>query len=76
MGDTADSITSTQPSLLASSVPTPVKLRAELENLVERELLGPRRGPDEEIVEGRVQDTYLVGMLVPRNQRMKAGEMD
>ena len=69
-------MTSTQPSLLASSVPTPVQLRAELEDLVERELLGPRRGPDEEIVEGRVQDTYLVGMLVPRNQRMKAGEMD
>ena len=67
---------STQLPLLAASVPTPVQLRAELEDLVERELLGPRRGPDEEIVDGGVQDAYLVGMLAPRNRRLKAGEMD
>ena len=67
---------STQLPLLAASVPTPVQLRAELEDLVERELLGPRRGPEEEIVDGGVQDAYLVGMLAPRNRRLKAGEMD
>ena len=67
---------SSQLSLLAANVPTPVQLRAELEDLVERELLGPRRGPNEEIVDGGAQDAYLVGMLAPRNRRLKAGEMD
>lgn len=63
-------------SLLSSAVPTPVRLRVELEDLVEKELLGPRGGPDEEVTEGRVQDRYLVGMLVPRNKRIRAAEMD
>lgn len=61
---------------LAAAVPTSVQLRAELEELVERELLGPRGGADEEVAETRVQDRYLVGMLSPRNRRLRANEMD
>ena len=51
-------------------VPSPSELRAELEDMVIRELLGPAGGPDEEIHEHiRVRDRYLVGMLAPSNAR-------
>ena len=46
-------------------------LRAELDDLLEREPQGPGCGPDEEIVDGGVQDAYLVDMLAPRNRRLK-----
>jgi hypothetical protein len=61
---------------LARLVPGPTQLRAELEDLVARELLGPRGGPDEEVTEGRIQDRYLVGMLAPKNKIVRASEMD
>lgn len=64
-----------QPGLLAQLAPRPRRVRAELEDLVEKELLGPRGGPDEEVTE-RLQDRYLVGMLAPRNKRIRAAEMD
>ncbi|REG59662.1 helicase-like protein [Paraburkholderia sp. BL6669N2] len=67
---------STHQPILAAGVPSPVQLRAELEDLVEKELTGPRGGLDEEVAETRVQDRYLVGMLSPRNRRLRANEMD
>ena len=62
--------------LLAQAAPGPRQLRSELEELVARELLGPRGAPDEEVTENRLQDRYLVGMLAPKNKRIRAGEMD
>ena len=62
--------------LLAGAVPSPTKLRAELEDLVLKELFGPRGGADEEVVESRLQDRYLVGMLAPKNKVIRAAEMD
>jgi hypothetical protein len=63
-------------NLLAATIPNPVHLRAELDDLVAKELLGPRGGPEEEVTESRVQERYLVGMLAPRNKVLKAAEMD
>ncbi len=66
--DTAASpVTPASPtSILANAVPSSVAVRAELEDLVVRELLGPAGGPVEEVDESRVSDRYLVGILVPR----------
>ena len=65
-----------QPGLLAQRTVGPRQLRAELEDLVAKELLGPRGGPDEEVTESRLQDRYLVGMLAPKNKLIRAAEMD
>ena len=61
---------------LAASSPSPTALRAELEDLVVRELLGPAGGPDEEVDESRVSDRYLVGILAPRRTIVRAAESD
>jgi hypothetical protein len=63
-------------SLLAAAVPSPVQLRAELEELVVKELLGPAGGPNEEVNETRVSDRYLVGILAPRRAIVRASEVD
>ena len=68
--------TPTPSGLLAQLAPAPRQLRAELEDLVAKELLGPRGGPDEEVPESRLQDRYLVGMLAPKNKFIRAAEMD
>ncbi len=47
--------------------PSPAEIRDELQDLVIRDLLGPARGPEEEI-EDAPHDRYLVGMLAPRRQ--------
>jgi hypothetical protein len=47
-------------------VPSPRELRAELEQIVLRDLLSPAGGPTEELGERSVRDRYLVGMLAPR----------
>jgi hypothetical protein len=49
--------------------PTHAEIRDELEDLVIGDLLGPARGPDEEVAEDRVRERYLVGMLAPKRQR-------
>lgn len=53
-----------QPGLLAQRTVGPRQLRAELEDLVGKELLGPRGGPDEEVTESRLQDRYLADLPV------------
>lgn len=68
--------TNNQTGLLAQTAPRPRQLRSELDDLVARELLGPRGGPDEEVTENRLQDRYLVGMLAPKNKRIRVSEMD
>ncbi|MGH7911989.1 MAG: DISARM system helicase DrmA, partial [Candidatus Dormibacteraceae bacterium] len=47
---------------------SPYEVRGELESLVERDLLGPRDGPTEELPPGEVPaERYLLGRLVPRS---------
>ena len=47
--------------------PSPMQLRAMLEDMVIKDLLGPG-APDEEIDESSVRDRYLVGVLAPVRQ--------
>jgi len=56
------------------AVPSAYEIRAELEDLVVADLLGPAGGPDEEVAEDRVRERYLVGMLAPRRQQFDAEE--
>ena len=44
----------------------PAEIRAELEQRVRNDLLGPARGDDEVLFDGTVRSRYLVGMLAPK----------
>ncbi len=66
------------PTVLASEIPPPEKIRAEVEERVLAELLGPADGPREEIEGGRLRPRvrYLIGLLAPGRTRVKREEMD
>jgi hypothetical protein len=54
--------------------PTPAALRAEFEDMVVRDLLGPAGGPEEEVDEGSVRSRYVLGLLAPLQQRVAPEE--
>ncbi len=57
----------TEAATASSEVRPSYEVRAELEDLLERDLLGPRDGPEEELPPGvPPAERYLVGRLVPR----------
>jgi hypothetical protein len=53
-----------------------MELRAELEEMVRRDLLGPAGGPHEEVDERNVRGRYIVGLLAPRGQSILPDEQD
>ena len=53
-----------------------MQLRAELEEMVRRDLLGPAGGPHEELDERNVRGRYIVGLLAPRGQSILPDEQD
>src|SRR5258708_3367874 len=55
-------------SNVLDNTPSPVELRALLEEMVVGDLLGPAGGESEELTERNVRDRYLVGVLAPRPQ--------
>ena len=61
---------------LLNNMPSPMKIREELERMVLKDLLGPVGGPEEEIDEPSVRDRYLVGMLAPKRQELSPEEFD
>ena len=61
---------------ILQSIPSPMKIREELEQMVLNDLLGPAGGPAEEIAEQSVRDRYLVGMLAPKRQELSPEEFD
>src|SRR5205807_3138890 len=61
---------------ILKSIPSPTKIRDELERMVLKDLLGPVGGPEEEIDEPSVRDRYLVGMLAPKRQELSPEEFD
>ena len=63
-------------SSILQSIPSPMKIREELEQMVLNDLLGPVGGPEEEIDEPSVRDRYLVGMLAPKRQELSPEEFD
>ena len=54
--------------ILEATMPSPAAMRAELLDIVSRDLLGPADGPEEEIRERSVRDRYVVGMLAPKHR--------
>jgi len=61
---------------LLQTIPSPMKIREELERMVLKDLLGPVGGPEEEIAEQSVRDRYLVGILAPSRQERSPEEFD
>ncbi|MCT7970375.1 DISARM system helicase DrmA [Laspinema sp. D1] len=55
----------TSPPAAIFTKPSPAQIRAELEELIIQDLLGPVNGETEEVNETRVTDRYLVGVLAP-----------
>ena len=54
---------------IPEETPTSFGVRAELEDLLERDLLGPWDGPEEELPpRTSPAERYLLGRLVPRQQ--------
>ena len=64
-------------SLISSeSAPSQTQLRAELEQMVIGDLLGPSGGESEELTERSVRDRYLVGVLAPSRGGDSSGHDD
>src|SRR5262249_9120471 len=61
---------------ILQSVPSAMKIRGELEEMVLADLLGPVGGTTEEIDEPSVRDRYLVGMLAAKGQELSPEEFD
>src|SRR5437867_2251208 len=61
---------------ILEGIPSPTKLRDELERILLHDLLGPAGGPQEEVDEQNVRDRYLVGMLAPKRQELSPEEFD
>lgn len=59
-----------------ASIPASRAIRAELESLMFKDLLGPADGPTEEVTEQTVRDRYLVGMLAPTQQNLEPEEFE
>jgi hypothetical protein len=51
-----------------TEIPVPMQIRAELQEMVVKDLLGPAESAEEELDERSVRDRYLVGVLAPRRQ--------
>lgn len=56
--------------------PDSLDLRASLQSMVEKELLGPAGGEDEEITEPQVRGRYILGLLAPKSQTTSTDEQD
>ena len=61
---------------ILQSLPSPTKIREELERMVFADLHGPVGGEAEEIGEPSVRERYLVGMLAPKRQELSPEEFD
>src|SRR5512139_1713937 len=61
---------------LAENVPTPLRLRAELEEMVLKDLLGPAGGPTEIVEEDVVRRRYILGLLGSKGQSALPDEDD
>lgn len=73
---TEEELTEEEVSRPLLEAPSPAEMRAELEEMVIRDLLGPAGGPEEEVAEARLQDRYLLGQLVPNNMQVPPEEQE
>jgi hypothetical protein len=64
------------PDILEATRPSSLDLRAELEDMVLKDLLGPAGGPDEIVEEDVVRRRYILGLLGPKGQSAVPDEDD
>lgn len=64
------------PESLSKQIPSPLQLRAKLEDMVRRDLLGPAGKSDEEVDERAVRGRYILGLLAPRGQTILPDDQD
>ncbi len=57
-----------------SSMTSSVDIRQELLDLIFRDLVGPAKGPDEEVSNARPSDRYVLGMLAPSGHAAECEE--
>jgi hypothetical protein len=69
----ASSADSAMPVLRSQSQ---TELRRALQEMVQRDLLGPAAGEEEEIADENVRDRYIVGALAPRSVPVDTNEQD
>lgn len=55
---------------LATTSPSPNQIRKELIDLMLSDLVGPKLGTDEEVIDGRVRDRYPIGAIAPDGARI------
>ncbi|MDM8550843.1 DISARM system helicase DrmA [Desulfobacterales bacterium HSG2] len=60
---------------MTNNTPSPYELRAMLEDLIIKDLLGPADGPEEEMNERRVHERYVVGVLAPKKVRAETQDV-
>ena len=58
------------------SPPTHAQIRAELQELILRDLLGPAGGEEEIVDEPYVRDRYILGLLAPKGQSVIPEEQE
>ena len=56
--------------------PTHAQIRAELQELILRDLLGPAGGEEEIVDEPYVRDRYILGLLAPKGQSVIPEEQE
>ncbi len=59
-----------------NSAPSVSGIRAELLDIVLRDLVGPAGGPEEEVAETNVRERYLAGLLAPQQQEVTLEDSD
>ena len=62
--------------LLRAEIPSQAELRDMLQEMVEKDLLGPVGDDEEELDDARVSDRYLVGALAPANKWVEPEQQD
>jgi hypothetical protein len=67
-------VTSSSQALLTPKIPT--EIRADLVDIVRRDLLGPAGGPEEEVAENQILERYLLGILAPRGTAPLSAEKE
>ena len=55
---------------------TPLQIRDILFEFFRKEILGPAGGPEEEVVDRRVRDRYLIGCIAPKDSETNPEEID
>jgi len=74
--ETRDLTTEQRPQIASQATPSQYELRAQFEDMIVKELLGPAHGEEEEIEEDSLRDRYLIGLLAPKNSQQQSEQQE